>query len=419
MNPRSKPPDPSRQNPEAPEIRAQLERILESPPFRTSRRSSDFLRHVVEGTVEGRADSLKERTLGVAVFDRQPDYDTNQDPVVRNTAGQVRKRLAQYYCEPGREQELRIDLPPGSYVPEIYKPAGSSPVVAEPVVLEPPPSPERPPSSRTWLWGVGALLILAAGVGIYFARPQPPGNVELFWAPLLKRAGTVVLCVGQGHTYKLNGNWDRVFEAEAGTRGGDAGSKTSVPLGDVVPAWDRYVGLNDAQAVVRFTSLFTRFGKDVELRGGRTTSLEDLRGRPVVLIGAFNNEWTLNLTGELRFYFDDEPQRKMDVVRDRLHPDNRSWEVRNDVPVTQIPVDYAIVSRVFNATTEQAVVVAAGLRGGGTYAAGEFLTNPTYLERALKNAPPHWEAKNVQFVLSTRMFSGSPGPAQVVSAHYW
>jgi len=63
--------------------------------------------------------------------------------------------------------------------------------------------------------------------------------------------------------------------------------------------------------------------------------------------------------------------------------------------------------------------VAAGIRGGGTAAAGEFLTNPEYLASALKNAPPGWQKKNVQFVLSTRMFSGNPGPAQVVATHYW
>src|SRR5688572_18493859 len=107
---------------EVEKIRAQLTRLLESPPFRSSRRCSDFLRHVVERTCEGHADDLKERTLGVAVFERDPDYDTNQDPVVRNTAGQVRKRLAQYYCEAGRDRELRIDLPPGAYVPDIAIP---------------------------------------------------------------------------------------------------------------------------------------------------------------------------------------------------------------------------------------------------------------------------------------------------------
>src|SRR5215475_15565619 len=102
---------------------AQLGRILESPQFRSSKRCSLFLRYVVEQASENRLEGLKERTLGIEVFGRNPQYDTNQDPVVRAAAGEVRKRLAQYYLEPGHEDEIRISLPAGSYVPEVQPPA--------------------------------------------------------------------------------------------------------------------------------------------------------------------------------------------------------------------------------------------------------------------------------------------------------
>jgi hypothetical protein len=395
--------------PEPPEIRSQLQRILESPSFKTSNRCSSFLRHVVEGACSGEADLLKERNLGVAVFDRDPDYDTNQDPVVRNTAGQVRKRLAQYYCEPGRDRELRIDLPPGSYVPEIHKPVA-------PVSIAPPePVPDRSVLVSRWL--IAAAIVLILCVAGFLWQRQTKTEMDLFWAPLLEHPGAVVLCVGQGHTYKLAEGLDRLFEDSAGMpRQLQTGT---IPLTDVIPAWDRYVGLTDVQALMRLSALFAKFNKNVELRGGRVTSLADLRGRPSVLVGAFNNDWTLSLTGELRFYFDTDPEHKLEIVRDRLHPDNRSWEVRSDLPPTRIPMDYAIVTRVFNHTTEQAIVVAAGIRGGGTSAAGEFLTNPAYLVEALRTAPANWDQKNVQFVLSTRMFSGNPGPPRVLAAHYW
>src|SRR5205807_6102363 len=137
------------------------------------------------------------------------------------------------------------------------------------------------------------------------------------------------------------------------------------------PAWDRYVGLSDAQALMRFSALFTNFGKQVELLGGRTTTISDLRGKPSVLVGAFNNDWTLSLTGELRFYFEEDPDHKIETVRDRLHPDNRSWQVRGDVPIAQVPMDYAITSRLYTHTTEQAVDDAARIRGEGPTAPGE------------------------------------------------
>src|SRR5580700_3082987 len=95
-----------------------LERILASPQFSSSKRYPALLQYVVENTLEGKSDLLKERTLGVEVFDRPPTYDTNADTVVRYTAGEVRKRLMLFYHEDGRDSEIRIFLPAGSYIPE-------------------------------------------------------------------------------------------------------------------------------------------------------------------------------------------------------------------------------------------------------------------------------------------------------------
>src|SRR3974390_2737414 len=116
-------------------IRDQLERILASPLFKNSKRYPNLLRFVVERALEGHADPLKERTLGIEVFGRAPDYDTNLDHIVRTTAGEIRKRIAQYYHEPGHESEIRIDLPLGSYVPEFNWPLGQSAEESKPALL--------------------------------------------------------------------------------------------------------------------------------------------------------------------------------------------------------------------------------------------------------------------------------------------
>jgi len=102
-------------------IHAQLERLLENPYFSHSRRFPSFLRFVVERTLSGQTDLLKERTLGIEIFGRDPDYDTSSDPIVRVTAAEIRKRIAQYYQEPGHENELRISLPAGSWLTEMSK----------------------------------------------------------------------------------------------------------------------------------------------------------------------------------------------------------------------------------------------------------------------------------------------------------
>src|ERR1700683_2640580 len=99
----------------------ELNAILASSHFRGSKRYPALLKYVVTKTLDGHSEELKERTLGVEVFERQPDYDTNADPVVRFSASEIRKRIAQYYHENGQGSPLQIDLPLGSYVPE-FKP---------------------------------------------------------------------------------------------------------------------------------------------------------------------------------------------------------------------------------------------------------------------------------------------------------
>src|SRR5215471_972050 len=99
-------------------VRDELSRILSSSEFRTSKRSQEFLRYIVEHTVNGQAGLLKERTIGVEVFGRSLDYDPGEDATVRVKAGEVRKRLGLYYAEDGIHDPLRIELPLGTYVPE-------------------------------------------------------------------------------------------------------------------------------------------------------------------------------------------------------------------------------------------------------------------------------------------------------------
>src|ERR1700682_3653086 len=126
-------------------IRQQLERMLSNPLFKNSKRYPNLLRYIVEHTLEGFPGELKERTLGVEVFGREPSYDTNADPVVRATAGEIRKRIAQYYHEHGRETEIRIDLLPGSYVPGFEIPAAKTAPI--PLVLPV----ARPRRKRGWI----------------------------------------------------------------------------------------------------------------------------------------------------------------------------------------------------------------------------------------------------------------------------
>src|ERR1700727_3955192 len=102
------------------QVRRQMERLLETTHFKNSRRYPALFRFIVEETLEGRGEFLKERLLGVRVFNRPPDYDTADDPIARVTIAEIRKRIAQYYHEEAHESEMRIELTSGRYEPEFY-----------------------------------------------------------------------------------------------------------------------------------------------------------------------------------------------------------------------------------------------------------------------------------------------------------
>src|ERR1700688_1954163 len=106
-------------------VREQLRRLVAHQLFTNSKRYPVLLTYTVEQTLLGNASELKERTIGIEAFGREPVYDVNLDPVVRTAAAEVRKRLSQYYYNPDHAGELVIELPIGSYVPTFREPAAS------------------------------------------------------------------------------------------------------------------------------------------------------------------------------------------------------------------------------------------------------------------------------------------------------
>ena len=96
-----------------------------------------------------------------------------------------------------------------------------------------------------------------------------------------------------------------------------------------------------------------------------------------------------------------------------------TWSHSVDTPYGNLAQDYAIVSRVVDPTTGKFVVTASGLAKFGTEAAGEFLTNPVYMEEILKTAPRDWDRENMEIVISTNVVGRSAGPPHIVATHFW
>ena len=139
-------------------IREHLSLLLSSAAFAQVDRLKRFLRYVVEETVAGRAEKLKEYSIGVEVFDREPSFDPRTDPIVRVQARRLRARLSRYYEEDGRNEQIRIELPKGSYAPIFHRQS----------------TPASKPTLRTALASRNTITVLP------FADRSPKGDMSYF-----------------------------------------------------------------------------------------------------------------------------------------------------------------------------------------------------------------------------------------------
>ncbi len=396
-------------------VHAQLARLLQSSQFRNSKRSQALLRFVVQAALDGDQNSLKERCIGAAVFGREPAYDTAQDPIVRNAAIEVRKRLAQYYLEPDHAAELRIEVPSGSYIPSFP---------AESAVLEPAaPAPKARGFPRWWIAVVTLAVIAAAAAFLWNTRRTPASDLEAFWEPLLRDGNPIQVSIGQPtRLYRFTGprmeELNRLFGG--GKSDGAKGTKPSVAPDDLVWVAPEYLFMRDALAAFKVAAWIQSKGHASRLASVAQTNYSQLRHAPLVAIGAFNNAWSIRVTALLRFVFE---YRVIDGVTyhcivDRRNPNSVPWKVAQPAS-NAMSEDFAIVTRVFEPTTERTLLSVAGIETFGTLAASEFVTDPTYLEAALSAAPPDWRRKNMQFVLGAKIIDGTPGPPRILASQFW
>ena len=429
----------SRQDSEA--ILAELQEVLASPHFCNSKRYPALLQYIVEKTLAGEADLLKERTLGVEVFDRSSSYDTNADTVVRYTAGEVRKRLSLYYSELGRRPRIRISLPAGSYVPEFFheqdhhdhpgeghghlsthipssgflaemdgevQESGQTSLsaLAEGASLSPYTLEERhglvlaqnqAKARRRWRLGLAATLVIAliAGAGWRYRAVHPRTPLDNFWTPVLHDQSAVTVCIGGS-----------VFSQTHLSGVATATKDVDYP----------FVSMQSVSAVAQLSALLeSNGGVTTQLQPAATTPLTELKEHPVILLGAYNNQWTLRLVQPLRFHFG--PVEAAEEIVDAAHP-GVHWERDETLPYSSAD-DYALVARFHDATTDSWVVVLAGVGRNGTEAAAQFATSPHYMQLLRDQAGTDFANRNVEAVLKVSVIDGKTGAPSILAVHVW
>lgn len=332
--------------------------------------------------------------------------------MVRVRASEVRKRLAQYYQESSTAGDVRIEVPSGSYRAEFHWPAEAT--AASAVVAR------RGGSHIGWAIALSAAVLLAAWGLSTWLKP-PPSALERFWAPVLASPKPVLVYCGQPVVYFLSREVHAGYRAtlpperQRGTYAVELAPDAVVHGRDIIPVTDQFVGIGNAHTSALVAQMLAARSKPVEIRYANDLSFSDLRGGPAVLVGAFSNLWTLELMAQARFFFEQEEGTRR--IRDRM--EKKTWELPNRAPDGKTPEDYAVVSRILDSASGQVLIVAAGITQYGTRSAGEFLTDASRLEAALAGAPADWPRRNVQVLLHTTVYKGTPAPPKVLATHVW
>jgi hypothetical protein len=376
-------------------VRHELENVLRDPLFQGSKRYPPFLRYVVEQTIEGLGEQIKERTVGIEVFGREASYDNTQDNVVRATATETRKRLAQHYSNRDGTNEIRIALVTGSYIPKFYR-------QKQLPALEPPA-----PPPRLWI-RVGLALLMVLILGVIGAvgwrmRHGPEDPIALFWRPFFDWKSPILLCMGSQQ--------NRVLLTTPNVTDSDPAAIPQAPQSN-----DPHVRFSSAANLARFSLFLESRGKTFQMRDDSSTSFQDLRSGPAVLIGG--NKWALRLTAPLRFSIQWDPAKQTLWISDRQNPSRRDWEGNLETG-GNLSEDFALISRFADPTTGQWIVATTGLHRFGTVASLELLSSREQMQMLAEKAPRGWDQMNLQLVIATKVVQGSNGPPRILESHFW
>jgi hypothetical protein len=424
-------------------VEVALRHILESSIFRSSKQCQLLLRYIIKNSLAHQNDLLRERVIGAEVFGRSPDYDTGNDPIVRARVSEVRKRLAQYYLEYREDTQLFISIPSGSYRAVFFQEERPpfielidevSAVNEKTMVYDAPRHlgtieelPEtrtnqigrqaQPRERRLWISISLSIVVVVAivFVGVVVVRQYRQNRTteitRRFWQPLANGTKPSIIYVGANYSYRLSGDFLNSYRAAHQLE--DTGPEIPVVFGpaDKLSGKDlisthRFTGFGDVAAAAHIVAFLTKNGEKYDLRCGDDIAPTDLHASPVILVGGFSNQWTMQLTHDLRY---------------TLAQGNKIIDHNDKTKVWQVDPqnDYAVISRLVHSQTASFVLSSAGIGTGGTQAGAEFITNPEQLAKVLEKAPAGWERKNMQIVLHANVLHTVPVSTDIQAVYFW
>lgn len=426
-----------------------VQRIIASPPFSKSERLSSFLVLVCRLSLEGQNHRINEQYIGISVFGRRVDYDTSVDGIVRTHASRLRLRLEQYFEGYGQHETLRVQIPPGSYVPvfsereivdlaEAPRADGGAAVVA-------PPSPEpglestgKPSPERAARWRAAQVRIMTIvafawmvlSIGYLATHPRLAisiraawiGSHHPLWSKIFNKNSDTLVVAGDMALANFENQTGRSVMLGEYTRDGyvtqymnqfalESFSPSSAPF------LTQTMTVVDSQFI---DGLFRFPGIDLDrttFRSARNIELPNLQSGNIVLLGNFrSNPWVQAFEPKMNFYFSDSRSELTNSVLMNRSPHRSKQDSYRSTDVDHVHTEYSVIAFQPNLSGSGNALLLEGQSQISTEAAEKFVLNDVDLKpflnaiRKKDGSIPHFE-----LVLRVKGMSGNAASYELLT----
>jgi hypothetical protein len=406
------------------DVRHHFHQIVTSRAFNRSRRSCEFLQYLVDKTLAGELDELKERMIGVQLFGRDPSYDTGEDAIVRVTATDVRRRLKRFYD--GLETDIRLELLPGSYIIEFNEqaaaPAMMDPLPSVPAEILSQPAPRPSVWRRFFLPTAAAFMVLGLSLGIYHYRMQSAKADRLPWSVMLPRRGQLKVVFSDPDIATLEG----IVGSEISLA--DYAGHHYVPSQQLLDHSSTVVehlfkGYNvpiiDANFALGVKSLLP--SSPINTYRARVLQSQDFKTEDnFILLGSpLSDPWLALFQDRLDFYFKYDPARHEEVVYNRRAEHGETSVYVPTIPGWGTGQAFAIIGLLANQNQTGHILILAGSNSVATEAAYRIVTDVDSISQVLQEHGVNVYDRNVQFEILLRVntMASSLNSFDVVDCH--
>jgi hypothetical protein len=411
-------------------------RIAGSRQFTKASQLHDILIYICQRALADSATTIKEYEIGCNALGRKPDFNPNEDNIVRVQISHLRKKLDEYFATDGKDEPLLITVPKGAYLPR-FAPRLEMVVASEssPPKVDPAPALAAPRRSSKWILLLPLATCLLAAANLYqWLRPLAarPGSQTLaqdvarqdpFWSRIFVAAQPAGIVVADSCLVILQDvlHTDLSLDSYLG-RGYPEDLLNKVPDRDLRAALRlisarQYTSLADLNIASRLAELSREFGPNrAPIRFARHLNIRDFKTQNFVLIGSRRAvPWVQLFEPQLNFSLEE------DLATHSFHLRNK--RPKPGEPAAYVPTEsagglesYADIALLPNLGTGGSVLLLSGITMESSEAAGELVAGKGFsAQLARMLGPQAVRDRYFEIVLETRAVAGATRSSQIVA----